>query len=101
MPDNDDKTVVTASSNQVDESLSTDAGSLAKRTADQQRELEELQAELRYLRSAVRRPPLATSNSTVGAVRSARDEVEYQIRLQPLKSVALAAIVGFVYGIAR
>lgn len=101
MPNNDDKTVVTSSGNQVDESLSTDAGSSRRRTADQQRELEELQAELRYLRIAARRPPVSHSLAASGAARSLREEIEYQIRLQPIAAVALASVVGFAYGIAR
>jgi ElaB/YqjD/DUF883 family membrane-anchored ribosome-binding protein len=95
-----DKTIVTASSNEVDESVGPQAGTSP--TYDQRKELEELQAELRSLQRAVRRhriPP--RSPAVAGAPRTMREEVEYQIRLQPIASVALAAIVGFVYGIAR
>jgi ElaB/YqjD/DUF883 family membrane-anchored ribosome-binding protein len=99
MPENDDKTVVTASGNQIDESLST-AGS-PQSIADQQRELEQLRSELRHLQGAVRRPTRVKSLTAASTPRSAREEVEYQIKLQPIASVALAAVVGFVYGIAR
>ncbi|MBW6425447.1 hypothetical protein KX729_28935 [Rhizobium sp. XQZ8] len=101
MSDNDEKTVMTASGNKVDESLSTNPGRSRDMNSDQRRELEELRAELKYLRSAVRRPALARSTSSVAGVASVREEVEHQIRLQPIASVALAAVVGFVYGIAR
>ncbi|TWF42225.1 hypothetical protein [Neorhizobium alkalisoli] len=100
MPD-DDKSVLTASANDVDESLSTDAVSSLIRTVDQQRELEELRAEVIYLRSAARATQTNRSHSTTGAARSIRDEIEYQIRRRPFKMVAVAAVVGFVYGIAR
>jgi len=95
-----DKTIVTASSNKVDESMGTQAGTSP---ADEQRkELDELQAELRTLQRAVRHHPIRPRPPAfAGAPRTMREEVEYQIRLQPIASVALAAIVGFVYGIAR
>jgi hypothetical protein len=48
MPENDDKTLATASGNKVDESLSTGGGP-SRFTANQQRELEQLRAELRRL----------------------------------------------------
>ena len=99
MPENDDKTVVTASGNEVDESFSL-AGS-RQSFADQQRELNQLRAELRNLQGAVRRPTTVKSLTGASTLRSAREEVEYQSRLQPIASVALAAVVGFVYGIAR
>lgn len=101
MPDNDEKTVVTASANQVDESLSTGTELSRVGSDDQRRELEELQSQLRDLRSAARRPSITKPRPSSGAARSMRDEVEYQIRLQPLKAVAVAAVVGFVYGVAR
>jgi ElaB/YqjD/DUF883 family membrane-anchored ribosome-binding protein len=96
----DDKSVVTAAANDVDERLSTDAASSNIRTIEQRRELEELQAELRYLRNVAHRTPVTRSHPTTGKARSVRDEVEYQIRLQPFKAVAVAAFVGFVYGVA-
>ncbi|WP_105430829.1 MULTISPECIES: hypothetical protein [Neorhizobium] len=95
-----DKTIVTASSNEFDESVGPQAGTSP--TYDQRKELEELQAELRSLQRAVGRHPIPLRSPAVaGAPRTMREEVEYQIRLQPIASVALAAIVGFVYGIAR
>jgi ElaB/YqjD/DUF883 family membrane-anchored ribosome-binding protein len=100
MPDNNDRTGVIASANSV-ESLPTNAGPSRGNNNDPSRELAELQAELRDLRSALRRPPLVPSPTAAGAARTVREEVEHQIRLQPIASVALAAIVGFVYGIAR
>ncbi|MCQ1855363.1 hypothetical protein [Neorhizobium galegae] len=93
-----DKTIVTASTNEVDESMGLQAGKSP--AYDQRKELEELQAELRSLQRAVRRRSIAPRSPAV-APRTMREEVEYQIRLQPIASVALAAIVGFVYGIAR
>lgn len=101
MADSDNKTVVTPSANRVDESLSSGAEPTRLSAAAQQRELVELRAELRYLRSAARRPTLASSKPAAEPARSIREEVEYQIRLQPIKAVALAAVVGFVYGVAR
>ncbi len=101
MADSDNKTVVTPSPNGVDESLSTGSEPARLSAGAQQGELEELHAELRYLRSAARRPTLASSKPAAETARSIREEVEYQIRLQPIKSMALAAVVGFVYGIAR
>jgi ElaB/YqjD/DUF883 family membrane-anchored ribosome-binding protein len=100
MPENDDKTVVTASRKKVDESLPTGGGP-SRFTANQQRELEQLRAELRRLQGAVSRPSPARSLTSPSGPRSVREEVEYQIRLKPIASVALAAVVGFVYGIAR
>jgi ElaB/YqjD/DUF883 family membrane-anchored ribosome-binding protein len=100
MASTSDKTIVTASSNEVDESMGTQAGTSP--AYEQRKELEELQAELRTLQRAVRhRPIISPSPAVAGAPRTLREEVEYQIRLQPIASVALAAIVGFVYGIAR
>jgi hypothetical protein len=100
MASTSDKTIVTASSNEVDESMGTQAGTSP--AYEQRKELEELQAELRGLQRAVRHRPITPPSPAVaGAPRTMRKEVEHQIRLQPLASVALAAIVGFVYGIAR
>jgi ElaB/YqjD/DUF883 family membrane-anchored ribosome-binding protein len=95
-----DKTIVTASTNEVDVGTGTQAGTSPAN--DQRKELEELQAELRSLQRAVRRRPITPPSPAVaGAPRTMLEEMEYQIRLQPIASVALAAIVGFVYGIAR
>ncbi|CDZ29910.1 Hypothetical protein NGAL_HAMBI490_47780 [Neorhizobium galegae bv. officinalis] len=100
MASTSDKTIVTASSNEVDESVGTQAGTSP--AYEQRKELEELQAELRSLQRAVLRRPITPRSPAVpGAPRTMREEVEYQIRLQPIASVALAAIVGFVYGIGR
>ncbi|MBW6425420.1 hypothetical protein KX729_28755 [Rhizobium sp. XQZ8] len=100
MADSNNKTVVAPTVNRVDGTLSTGADPARLSAAAQQRELEELRAELRYARSAARRPMLASSKPVAETARSTREKVEYQITLQPIKSVTLAAVVGFVYGIA-
>lgn len=90
------------SDNDVDESYAN-AGRSSGYSREQRRELDELQAELRRLRLAAQGPSRSGSPryKLPSSAEDMRQKVERQIRLQPLASVALAAVVGFVYGIAR
>ena len=94
-----DKTVVTASGNKVDESVSMKAGSSSRKGANQQCVRRQIQGELRHLRNLARRSQMTRSQPASRAARSIRDEIDNQIRLQPFKAVAVAAVVGFVYGL--
>jgi len=102
MAGNDARTVVTPSANQVEEGLSKHAEPVEVDEPKKRRELAELRAELDRLQSLIRQRPTSSPKSIRSAAsRTPRKEIEYQIRLQPLASVALAAVVGFIYGIAR